>query len=105
VGLVAENYPIGLGGAEDEAVSQHRSPVDLLRFGNDLEGRRKQRPRYRGEHSFLCWALAKLREGKRLPWRGWGRPRHNVGRASSPVRLPRTRALIGSHFVFFLSLF
>jgi len=35
-----------------ECVSQHRSAVFWLRFGNE-EGRRLRRPRYRGEQSHL----------------------------------------------------
>ena len=38
-------------GREGERVLQRRSAVDLLRFGNELEGRRLRRPRYRGGHS------------------------------------------------------
>ena len=44
-------YVPDLKGAGPESVSQHRSAVVLLRFGNELEGRRSRRPRYRGEHS------------------------------------------------------
>jgi len=42
-----------VAGCEGETVSQHRSPVVLLRFGDALEGRRLRRPRYRGEQSPL----------------------------------------------------
>src|SRR6516164_5068735 len=40
-------------GRDRETLSQHRSAVDLWRFGNELEGRRLRRPRYRGEDSPL----------------------------------------------------
>jgi hypothetical protein len=36
-----------------ETVSQHRSGGGLLRFRNQLEGRRLRRPRYRAEQSPL----------------------------------------------------
>ena len=40
-----------LEGCGLEILSQHRSAVVLLRFGNDLEGRRLRRPRYRAENN------------------------------------------------------
>src|SRR6516164_10131753 len=42
--------------------SRERSAVDLLRFGNKLEGRRLRRPRYRGEHRPLL-GIGKVSRG------------------------------------------
>jgi hypothetical protein len=57
LGLVSSDVPFSTNaisgtppGYDGETVSQHRSAVVLLRFGNGL-GRRLRRPRYRGEHS------------------------------------------------------
>jgi hypothetical protein len=50
-----------------ETVSQHRSAVVLLWFGNELEGRRLRRPRYRGENSPFAGHWRKFGRRKRLP--------------------------------------
>ena len=57
--------------------------MDLLRFGKKLEGRRLRRPRYRGEHRALCWALPKLQSAG-------GDARATMWDGRPPVRLPKT---------------